>query len=59
MKVDEIKEILVVGGGLMGTGIVQVCAQAGYKVYLNEDAQLSSVKVEFIVMNDRVKEKDW
>ena len=39
MKAEEIKEVLVVGGGLMGTGIVQVCAQAGYKVYLKEVSQ--------------------
>ncbi|MGQ9654918.1 MAG: 3-hydroxyacyl-CoA dehydrogenase family protein [Thermodesulfobacteriota bacterium] len=36
MKAEEIREILVVGGGLMGTGIVQVCAQAGYRVYLKD-----------------------
>ncbi len=28
-------------------------------VYLNEDNRLSSVQIEFIVMNDRIKEKDW
>lgn len=28
-------------------------------IYLNEDKQLSSVKIEFIVMNDRIKENDW
>jgi 3-hydroxybutyryl-CoA dehydrogenase len=39
MRADEIKEVLIVGGGLMGTGIVQVCAQAGYKVFLKEISQ--------------------
>lgn len=29
------------------------------ELWLNEDKQLSSIKVEFIVMNDRIKEKDW
>lgn len=29
----EIKNVLVVGMGQMGAGIVQVCTQAGYKVY--------------------------
>ncbi len=33
------------------------CAIA--EIYLNENNQLSSVKVEFIVMNDRIKEKDY
>jgi predicted phosphodiesterase/biotin operon repressor len=33
------------------------CAIA--EIYMNEDGQLSSVKIEFIVMNDKVKEKDW
>jgi 3-hydroxybutyryl-CoA dehydrogenase len=39
MKADDIKEVLVVGGGLMGTGIVQVCAQAGFRVYLKDVSQ--------------------
>jgi 3-hydroxybutyryl-CoA dehydrogenase len=39
MKIDEIKEVLIVGGGLMGSGIVQICAQAGYKVYLKDLSQ--------------------
>jgi len=34
------KDILVVGAGFMGTGIAQVCAQAGYRVLLMDiDAQ--------------------
>ena len=28
------KKILVVGAGFMGSGIAQVCAQAGFTVYL-------------------------
>lgn len=39
MKAGEIKGVLIVGGGLMGTGIVQICAQAGYKVYLRDVSQ--------------------
>ena len=31
MKVDDIKTIAVIGSGIMGYGIAQVCAQAGYK----------------------------
>lgn len=32
----EIKTVMVVGSGQMGSGIAQVCAMAGYKVYLND-----------------------
>ncbi|MDO9515017.1 MAG: 3-hydroxyacyl-CoA dehydrogenase NAD-binding domain-containing protein [Syntrophales bacterium] len=38
----EIKTIMVVGSGLMGSGIAQVAAQAGYNVIMND------VKEEFI-----------
>ncbi len=32
----DIKTVMVVGAGQMGSGIAQVCAQAGYEVYLND-----------------------
>ena len=32
----EIKTIGVVGSGLMGSGIAQVCAQSGYQVVVSE-----------------------
>ena len=32
----EVKSVLVVGSGLMGSGIAQVCAQAGIHVFLND-----------------------
>ncbi len=32
----EVKKVIVVGSGLMGSGIAQVCAQAGIKVFLND-----------------------
>lgn len=35
----EIKNICVLGAGLMGNGIAQVCAQAGYKVTLRDIEQ--------------------
>jgi len=38
----KIKTIMVVGSGLMGGGIAQVAAQAGYNVIMND------VKMEFI-----------
>ncbi|MGE8204983.1 3-hydroxybutyryl-CoA dehydrogenase [Heyndrickxia sp. NPDC080065] len=38
----EIQTVMVIGAGQMGSGIAQVCAQAGYKVYLND------LKEEFV-----------
>lgn len=38
----EVKKIMVVGSGQMGSGIAQVCAQAGYDVILH-DVQESAV----------------
>src|SRR6056297_837749 len=35
----EIKTIMVVGAGQMGSGIAQVAAQNGYKVQLNDISQ--------------------
>lgn len=32
----DIKNVFVVGAGLMGSGIAQVSAQAGYRVYMND-----------------------
>ena len=43
----EIKKVIVVGSGLMGSGIAQVCAQAGIQVFLNdasEDALNKAIK---------------
>ncbi len=46
----DIKKVGVVGCGQMGSGIVQVCAQAGYKVHVSEitrellDKGLGSIK---------------
>jgi 3-hydroxybutyryl-CoA dehydrogenase len=38
----DIKNIMIIGSGLMGSGIAQVSAQAGYNVIMND------VKMEFI-----------
>lgn len=38
----EVKTIMVIGAGQMGAGIAQVCAQAGYEVFLND------LKPEFV-----------
>ena len=35
----DVKKIMVVGSGLMGSGIAQVCAQAGMDVFLNDVSQ--------------------
>ncbi len=34
MKIEDVKIIGVVGAGVMGRGIAQTCAQAGYNVSL-------------------------
>lgn len=39
MKIDK---IMVIGAGQMGSGIAQVCAQAGFKVLLHD------LKTEFV-----------
>ncbi len=36
MRLEDIKKIGVVGAGVMGHGIAQVCAQAGYEVVVRE-----------------------
>ena len=36
MRMMQIKKVGVVGCGLMGSGIVQVCAQSGYQVVVSE-----------------------
>jgi 3-hydroxybutyryl-CoA dehydrogenase len=38
----SIQNVMVIGAGQMGAGIAQVCAMAGYKVYLND------LKEEFV-----------
>lgn len=39
--VPQIKHVTVIGAGLMGAGIVQVAAQAGYKVTMVDTSQTS------------------
>ncbi len=36
MKVEDVKKICVLGAGLMGNGIAQVCAQAGFQVAMRD-----------------------
>ncbi|MFL0362364.1 3-hydroxybutyryl-CoA dehydrogenase [Bacillus sp. PK3_68] len=48
----EVKKLMVIGAGQMGSGIAQVCAQAGYEVLLND------LKTEFIERGIGVIEKN-
>jgi 3-hydroxybutyryl-CoA dehydrogenase len=36
MKLEDIKQVSILGCGLMGTGIAQICAQHGYEVYVRD-----------------------
>ena len=36
MKVEDVKKICVLGAGLMGNGIAQTCAQAGFEVAMRD-----------------------
>jgi len=47
----EVKKVIVVGSGLMGSGIAQVCAQAGIKVFLNDVSQKA--------LNKAIKAIEW
>ncbi|MBL4953171.1 3-hydroxybutyryl-CoA dehydrogenase [Neobacillus sp. YIM B02564] len=47
-----VEKVMVVGAGQMGSGIAQVCAQAGYKVLLND------LKLEFVERGLRVINKN-
>ncbi|MRR14694.1 3-hydroxyacyl-CoA dehydrogenase family protein, partial [archaeon] len=50
----EIKKVCVLGAGLMGSGIVQVCAQAGYRVTMRDieqrfiDNGMSMIRKNFV-----------
>ncbi|MCA0988961.1 3-hydroxybutyryl-CoA dehydrogenase [Guptibacillus algicola] len=62
----EIKSVMVIGAGQMGSGIAQVCAMAGYKVYLNDlkqefiDKGLSRIEGNLSkqVEKERISQKD-
>ena len=47
----EIQKVLVVGSGLMGSGIAQVCAQAGIQVFLHDVSKEALTKA--------IKAIDW
>lgn len=48
----EIKRIMVIGAGQMGSGIAQVCAQAGYEVLLNDIKEESYAKGIQVIMKN-------
>ena len=63
----SIQSVMVVGSGLMGSGIAQVCAQAGLKVFLydvSKDALVKALKTidwsvgKFIEKGKLIEEKD-
>ena len=47
----EIKRVMVVGSGLMGGGIAQVCTQAAISVYLNDASEDA--------LNNTIKNIEW
>ncbi len=47
----EVNKVLVVGSGLMGGGIAQVCAQAAIDVYLNDTSEEA--------LNKAIKNIEW
>lgn len=58
MKANEIKHIAVVGSGLMGHGIAQEFALAGYRVHLNDvseeklESALSQIRHDLVMLQD-------
>ena len=51
MKIEDIRTIGVLGGGVMGGGIAQVCALAGYDVVVREPIHVA-VELELHVCAD-------
>ena len=47
----QVKKVIVVGSGLMGSGIAQVCAQAGIQVFINDVSQAA--------LNKAIKNIEW
>ena len=36
MRIEDVRNIAVIGSGIMGAGIAQVCAAAGYRVAMRD-----------------------
>ena len=64
MNVDDIKVVCVIGAGLMGHGIAQTCATAGYKVFLRDieqrfvDGGMANIKKQLDTMAKKNKITD-
>ena len=66
MKVEDIKKVAVIGAGIMGTGIAQVCAQAGYEVGLRDiedefvERSISTIKSSLgkLVQKGKISQSD-
>jgi len=58
---QDIKNVTVVGGGLMGSGIVQVCAQNDFNVTIvdSEDEYLQKCLVTISKSLDRITKKKF
>lgn len=48
----DVQKIMVVGSGQMGSGIAQVCAQAGYEVVLHDINQRQWTKGWLVYTGD-------
>lgn len=53
MNVDDIKLIGVIGGGVMGGGIAQVCAVSGYPVMIRDVTEELLLKTRDAIMDGR------
>jgi len=53
MKIEDIKSIGVVGGGVMGGGISQVIIMAGYKVVCRDLTDEILAKTKDTILNGR------
>ncbi|HBW35800.1 MAG: hypothetical protein VR66_23695 [Peptococcaceae bacterium BRH_c23] len=51
----EIKLVTVIGSGIMGRGIAQVCAQGGYQVQLNDISREVLIKAREVIVKNLSK----
>jgi len=66
MNIDDVKKIAVVGSGAMGNGIAQICATAGYSVFMTDikkeylDGAVAKIKdsLAFMVNKEKLTRSD-
>jgi 3-hydroxyacyl-CoA dehydrogenase len=66
MNIGDVKKVAVIGSGDMGHGIAQICAQAGWKVYMKDvkqeflDKAMVNVKkgLDFLVSKGKLAQAD-